>query len=72
VRPQDEAYLYDRITLKLTGKQRYGTQLTCIDGHLVPQSLEEDTASLDEYRKNVGLPPLSEYLKRFPPTCRSD
>ncbi len=28
----DYAYLYDRVMLKISGKQRYGTQAMCLDG----------------------------------------
>ncbi|MEL6737966.1 MAG: DUF6624 domain-containing protein, partial [Pseudomonadota bacterium] len=34
------AYLYDRIMLKLAGKQRYATQVTCKDGDRIPRPLE--------------------------------
>ncbi len=51
--------------LKLTGKQRYGTQVTCIDGERVPQPLDESGA-IDELRAGIGLPPLAGYLASFP------
>jgi hypothetical protein len=55
------AYLYDRVTLKITGKQRYGTQLTCRAGSWAPKPLE-DEAALNTRRAEVGLRPISEYL----------
>lgn len=55
------AYLYDRVMLKIAGKQRYGTQMTCRAGKRVPQPLESDSA-LNSRRVEAGLPPLSEYL----------
>jgi len=66
------AYLYDRIMLKLTGKQRYGTQNQCKGGKLASQPLE-DAEHLDALRKEMNLPPIAEYLKGFPEnTCRDD
>jgi hypothetical protein len=62
VSQQNYAYLYDRIMLKVAGKQRYGTQATCVGGHFVPQPLE-DEASLDRLRGEVGLPPIAEYME---------
>jgi hypothetical protein len=61
VSQQNYAYLYDRVMLKLAGKQRYGTQATCIEGRFRPQSLE-DEARLDELRAEVGLDPEAKYL----------
>jgi hypothetical protein len=61
VSQQNYAYLYDRVMLKLAGKQRYGTHATCIDGRFRPQSLE-DEANLDELRAQVGLDPEAKYL----------
>jgi hypothetical protein len=56
------AYLYDRITLKLTGKQRYGTQFTCEKGQRVPLPLE-DSAGVDRERAEMALGPLIEYKR---------
>ena len=55
------AYLYDRIMLKITGKQRYGTQAMCAKGKRTPQPLE-DGGSVDLRRAEVGLPPLASYI----------
>ena len=54
------AYLYDRIMLKLAGKQRYGTQMHCRDGQLVPQPLEDEPA-VNRLREEVGLGTVEEY-----------
>jgi hypothetical protein len=43
-------------------KQLYGTQFTIANGRLEPRPLE-DAANVDKLRKEVGLPPLAEYLK---------
>lgn len=62
VSQQNYAYLYDRIMLKLAGKQRYGTQATCGGGHFVPQALENE-GELDRLRGEVGLPPIADYME---------
>lgn len=68
VSPRDYAYLYDRVMLKLTGKQRYATQMWCQDGKMEPQPLE-DEATVAELRTKMTLDPLEEYRKNFPETC---
>lgn len=62
------AYLYDRIMLKLSGKQRYGTQMTCLKGRWQPLPLEEPD-QVDALRKTVDMPPFEDYVNRFPPGC---
>ncbi|WP_375243172.1 DUF6624 domain-containing protein [Sphingomonas parapaucimobilis] len=57
----DYAYLYDRVMLKITGKQRYGTQAMCDNGKRVSQPLE-DEKRVDRLRAEVGLAPVAEYL----------
>jgi hypothetical protein len=57
------ALMTDRLLiLKEKKKQLYGTQLMPKDGMLVPQPIE-DGASVDQRRKELGLPPLAEYLR---------
>lgn len=68
VRKQEFAYLYDRVMLKLAGKQRYGTQVHCSKGVRGPMPLE-DEARLDALRAEVGLPSEAEYLKVFSIPC---
>jgi len=68
VSPGDYAYLYDRIMLKLTGKQRYATQFWCKDGKMQPRPLEQ-LDKVDELRAAMGLGPLDEYRQFFRPTC---
>jgi hypothetical protein len=60
--PQDMAYLTDRVRVADKQKQIYGTQLRETEGKLEPHPIE-DEAQVDERRKEVGLPPLAEYLK---------
>jgi hypothetical protein len=56
------ALMTDRLlVLKDKKKQRYGTQLVAKNGRLVPQPIE-DEANVDERRKELGMPPLADYL----------
>ena len=68
VTKQNYAYLYDRIMLKLSGKQRYATQVMCRDGERQPQPLE-DEANVERLRSEMGLPTVAEYLAVFTTTC---
>lgn len=55
------ALVYDRLQNDLGRKQRYGTQLwDAPDGPAVLPL--EDPERVDDLRKEIGLPPLSEYL----------
>jgi hypothetical protein len=56
------AYLTDRVLLAEGKKQIYGTQFTSTNGKWEPRALE-DPENVDKRRKEVGLPPLSEYVK---------
>jgi hypothetical protein len=63
--PQPYALLYDRLMVFTGGKQRYGTQLSQNEkGELVLWGLE-DKARVEEFRKEIGLFPLAQYLKMF-------
>lgn len=68
VRPVDYAYLYDRVMLKLRGKQRYATQMWCMDGKMEARPLE-DPERVAELRAEMTLEPFAEYRKYFPETC---
>lgn len=57
---QNYAYLYDRVMLKVAGRQRYGTQTTCRNGHVLAECLE-DPAHVDARRKSVGLETWEKY-----------
>ncbi len=62
---QPYALLYDRLMVFSGGKQRYGTQLSQNEkGELLLGGLE-DKARVEEFRKEIGLFPLSQYLKMF-------
>jgi hypothetical protein len=68
------AYLYDRVMLKIAGKQRYATQMTCRNGHRVPEPLEDEAAVARE-RTAMGLDSLDRYLaqmRRMFGDCRPD
>lgn len=54
------AYLYDRVMLKVAGKQRYATQLSCRNGRLLPEPLESED-KVDAYRKAAGMMSLTDY-----------
>ena len=58
------AYLTDRVLLAEGKKQRYGTQFMSANGKWEPRPLE-DPANVDQRRKEVGLPPLAEYVKQL-------
>lgn len=64
VNPKNYAYLYDRVMLKLVGKQRYATQLTCRAGRYVPQPIEDDR-KVDSLRRGVGLGSLADYEQKL-------
>ena len=60
------ALLYDRIALDFDHKQqRYGSQISCKDGH--PEAVDlEDPKKVDERRKSVGLKQTEkQYLQNF-------
>jgi hypothetical protein len=62
VDPQDYALLFDRIQTSVGEKQRYGTQLGQNEkGELIVFPLE-DRKKVEEFRKEIGLFPLSQYL----------
>ncbi|NIK07550.1 hypothetical protein FHY11_001016 [Xanthomonas arboricola] len=63
--PRQYAFLHDRVMLKLTGRQRYGTQVTCVDGKRVAQPLD-GSGDVDALRTSVGMDSLADYLKDFP------
>jgi hypothetical protein len=64
VSPNDFAYLTDRVLLKLTGTQRYGTQFHCVDGQHTPQPVE-DEAARDRLRSEAGMETQAENTGRM-------
>ena len=60
---QDYALLYDRLQEFLGDKQRYGTQLREMPNGEYMVSPLENREKVDEFRKELGLEPLSKYLE---------
>ena len=56
------ALLTDRLEVKAGRPQIYGTQLSLKDGRLVLDPIV-DSATVDDRRRRLGLPPLVEYLR---------
>lgn len=65
VDPQQFAMLTDRVELKLSGRQRYGTQWTCAAGTRKPLPLTQDGAATDRLRKTAGLDTIAENAARM-------
>ncbi|MFW7268103.1 DUF6624 domain-containing protein [Gluconacetobacter sp. Hr-1-5] len=66
------AMLDDRVMLATTGKQHYGSQLSCQNHHWAPYSLDaggEDPKRLDARRAEMDLPSEAAYLKYLPAHC---
>ncbi len=61
---QNYALLFDRSQLNLGYEQRYGSQLSSRDGTHVLMACE-DITRVDEFRAEMGMGPLSEYLAYF-------
>ena len=59
---QSYALLLDRVLVGESKKQVYGTQAKLKGKEFVPDPIE-DEANVDKRRAEIGLPPLSEYLK---------
>ncbi|HET9212593.1 MAG TPA: DUF6624 domain-containing protein, partial [Thermoanaerobaculia bacterium] len=59
------AVLVDDLLITLGHKQKYGTQVDKDEhgqAYLIPV---EDPAKVDVYRKELGLPPLADYLEKL-------
>jgi hypothetical protein len=63
------AYLTDRLRVADKRRQVYGTQLVVVAGKSRAAPIE-DEANVDRRRKEVGLPPLAEYLRGFEQALR--
>jgi hypothetical protein len=60
---QTYAVLYDGLQIELGNKQKYGTQLAQ-DSQGKPYVLPlEEPGKVDEFLKEMGLPPFSKYLE---------
>ncbi|HSE28636.1 MAG TPA: DUF6624 domain-containing protein [Gemmatimonadales bacterium] len=62
VRPAEAAMLEDRIRTNSGVPQRYGNSFQVVDGELRPHPIE-DIDGLEARRREVGLPPMAEYVK---------
>jgi hypothetical protein len=63
--PELFAGLHDRYRLIVAEPERYGMHVNVTEkGTLIVGPLE-DRKKVDEFRKEIGLPPLAEYLKRY-------
>jgi hypothetical protein len=60
----DYALLYDRVMMKVAGRQRYGSQYECREGRFQPRPLE-DPAKVDALRKAMGLGTLAQNTARI-------
>ena len=59
------AYLYDRVKKNKNQPQRYGTQMIYDStGRHFPYKLENEK-KLNQYRNEMGLEPIEDYLKRM-------
>jgi hypothetical protein len=59
------ASMYDRTQVLQAERQRYGTQLgRNASGEMVVMPLQ-DRAKVDDFRKDLGLPPLADYLEQL-------
>lgn len=58
----DFALLFDRVRVNSGQKQRYGTQMHEVNGMYEMKPLE-NPKKVDQWRKEVGLPPLEDYFK---------
>lgn len=60
------ALLYDRLTLNLGGRQRYGSQLGSSAGDPTTYMLPmEDRSGVDARRAELGMSPLADYIALF-------
>ncbi len=64
---QAYALLYDRLQLRLGGKQRYGSQIGTVGQSGLLVLPLEDPDHVEARRHAIGLMPLSDYLKFFKP-----
>jgi hypothetical protein len=60
-------YLHDRVMLKLTGKQRFGTQVRGCEGTQYKLRPLENAEQVDKLRAEYGLGTIAEYRKSMGP-----
>ncbi|HTQ09958.1 MAG TPA: DUF6624 domain-containing protein [Fimbriimonadaceae bacterium] len=59
---ENYAYLADRVSVKKTGRQLYGTQCKIVNGKVILDPVI-DPRRLDRRRKAMGMMPIQQYLK---------
>ena len=62
VHPAEAAMLEDRIRVNSRARQRCGNSFQVVDGELRPHPIE-DPDGLEAHRREVGLPPMADYVK---------
>ena len=62
IQGQDVALLTDRVLSGQGLPQRYGSQTELVDGRVVVKPME-DPENVDARRREMGLPPMAEYLE---------
>ena len=70
VAARDIAFLTDRVLVAQGKPQRYGTQGVMENGKAVVKNVE-DRDNLDKRRKELGLPPIDQYLKQLEDVYKS-
>lgn len=63
--PQEFAYLMDRVRLQDGKAQVYGTQFIIGPDKILRVQPIEDPAHVDNFRAQIGLPPLAEYERQL-------
>jgi hypothetical protein len=66
--PQDLAMLEDELAARAGDEQRWGTQVSCVDGEAVLDPVS-DPEGLAERRRRLYLPPIDEYLEWIRVQC---
>lgn len=67
---QNYAFLYDRVMKGQGRPQRWGTQTSCVDNKAELDPVE-DSANLDQRRRDLHLPPVEDYVRQLDETCRN-
>lgn len=64
IKASDYALFQDRYLLQCNDKQKYGTQVSKSGSTYYVLPIQ-DPFKVDEFRSEIGLPPMKEYLKRW-------
>ena len=63
------ALLTDRVAANTNQRQRFGSQIGCLNGDPIPRPDLADPDQVDQLRTDAGLEPLHVYLARFDEHC---